>query len=249
MFELDTVLGELRCWPTERLDARRGGLGGVRRGGRGGGVGGVRVLDERGAVDDTVAAGDGVSTRTVRESVETARALESLPEVAAAAHAGRLSGEQLGAVARLADEGTDAEWARRAPHVAPADLARLARAKEKPTAEDAARLREARHLRIWWRHDTGMLHLAGALPDLAGARFEATIQAMVQQLRPCPGRPWDSWEHRAADALVALADEHAARPVDGPVTVAAPVTLVVEVPWEGPATVAGIPLPDSMVAS
>ena len=32
---------------------------------------------------------------------------------------------------------TGAEWARRAPHVAPADLARLARTKSKPTVDDA----------------------------------------------------------------------------------------------------------------
>ena len=54
-----------------------------------------------------VAAADGVSSRTVRETVETARALESLPHIAAAAHDGRLSGEQLSSVVELADETTD----------------------------------------------------------------------------------------------------------------------------------------------
>ena len=38
------------------------------------------VLDERGRVDTSVGA-DGESARTVREKVETARALESLPAV------------------------------------------------------------------------------------------------------------------------------------------------------------------------
>ena len=47
----------------------------------------VRVLDERGRAVEALAA-DGVSTRTAHDMVETARALESLPEVAAAAHAG-----------------------------------------------------------------------------------------------------------------------------------------------------------------
>ncbi len=70
----------------------------------------VRVLDERGRIDVSVGV-DGESARTVREKVETARALESLPAVAAAAHAGRLSAEQLDAVVRLADEESDAEWA------------------------------------------------------------------------------------------------------------------------------------------
>ncbi len=47
----------------------------------------VRVLDERGQIDLSVGR-DGESARVVREKVETARALESLPAVAAAAHAG-----------------------------------------------------------------------------------------------------------------------------------------------------------------
>ena len=71
----------------------------------------VAVLDERGRIDESVAARDGVSSRSVRETVETARALESLPAVAAAAYAGDLSTEQLGPVVALADEATDAEWA------------------------------------------------------------------------------------------------------------------------------------------
>ena len=88
----------------------------------------VRVLDERGQIDPTVGR-DGESARTVRETLETARALESLPAVAAAAHAGNPSAEQLGSVVKLADEDSDMEWAQRAPHVAPADLARLARTR------------------------------------------------------------------------------------------------------------------------
>ena len=43
------------------------------------------VLDERGRIDASVGL-DGESARTVREKVETARALESLPAIAAAAH-------------------------------------------------------------------------------------------------------------------------------------------------------------------
>src|SRR5262249_50908428 len=156
------------------------------------------------SVDDTLAARDGSSVRAVRESLETARALESLPEVAAAAHAGRLSGEQLDAVTRLADERSDREWARRAPNIPPADPARLARTGERPSVEDAARRRAGRHR----RGGAGMLELRGALSDPTGARFEATIQAMVEQLRPANGERWDSFEHRAADVLVDR-DRHA----------------------------------------
>ena len=179
--------------------------------------------------------------------METARALESLPSVAAAAHAGTLSAEQLGAVVRLADEESDAEWAERAPNVAPGDLARLARSKVKPSlAEGRARF-EARSLRMWWAKDTGMLHLHGQLPDVMGAKFEATIQRMAEHARPAKGRAWESFEHRAADALAGMCDAVAvAERVETPMAVTPPL-LVVGVPLTGPAEVAGIPLPDAMV--
>ena len=87
----------------------------------------TRVLDERDALDAATAAEDGVSQRSLRNRVETARALESLPRIAATAHAGRLSEEQLHSVVQLADESTDAHWAQVAPDVDPAELARRAR--------------------------------------------------------------------------------------------------------------------------
>jgi Domain of unknown function (DUF222) len=136
----------------------------------------------------------------------------------------------------------DAEWARRAPHVAPADLVRLVRTKTKPTVEDARARREARSLRMRWQRDTGMLHLRGQLPDIEGARFEATINRMIDRMFPPKGQPWDSREHRNADALSELCDLH--ETVEAP---AAEPLLVVEVPMTGPAEIAGIPLPDAMV--
>ena len=144
----------------------------------------------------------GESPRTVRDKVETARALESLPEIAAVAYEGALSAEQLRAVTKLADEASDAEWARRAPNVAPVELARLARNAVKPSTEDSRARYEARSLRMWWTPDKGMLHLHGQLPDVLGATFEATIQQLTEQRKPAKGQAWDSFEHRAADALV-----------------------------------------------
>jgi hypothetical protein len=102
-------LDQLRCRPTEWLSARRVELLREQRRLRVEELAVTRVLDERDALDESAAA-DGLSERTAREAKETARALENLPQVADAAHAGRLSGEQLGHVAQLADEGTDAEW-------------------------------------------------------------------------------------------------------------------------------------------
>ena len=54
----------------------------------------LRVLDERGQVDCTIGL-QGESAGVVRDKVETARALESLPEIAAVAMEGGFSDEQL----------------------------------------------------------------------------------------------------------------------------------------------------------
>ncbi len=243
MFDVADHLDELRNWPTGRLLAHHEELVREQRRLQLEDLDVLRVLDERGQIDPTVGR-DGESARAVRERLETARALESLPAVAAAAHAGRLSDDQLSSVVRLADEATDAEWASRAPNVAPADLARLARTKVKPTVEEARARRAARSLRMWWQHDAGMLHLRGELPDVDGARFEATINRMIDHMRPPKGQAWDSREHRGADALSELCDLY--ETVDAPAAAAKPL-LVVEVPMTGPAEVAGIPLPDAMV--
>jgi hypothetical protein len=181
--------------------------------------------------------------RSVRETVETARALEDLPEVAVAAFEGRLSDEQLGPVARLADASSDAEWARRAPNTAPADLARLARSQVTPTMDEARARRAARELGFWWRTDAGMLDGRFSLPDLDGALVERVFTHMIDQMKPAKGQPWETRARRGADALVQLcrnyADDHA---------VATPnLVMVVEVPQHGPATIASIPVPDEMV--
>jgi hypothetical protein len=254
MFDIRDHLDELRCRSTEWLRARRVELVGVQRRARVEELAVTRILDERQALDEDVAAQDGVSERSAREAKETARALERLPKVAAAAHAGRLSGEQLGPIAQLADERTDAEWAERAPRMAPVDLAKQLRCRDKPTPADGQARREARHLRMWWsdpKSRTGMLNLRGQLPDLAGSLFENTINAVVDAMRPPKGQPWDSRDHRAADALVQLC-ERANEPCDcderdsGPTRAGKPL-LVVEVPPSGSATVAGVPLPDAVV--
>jgi len=69
-------------------------------------------------------------------------------------------------------------------------------------------------------------------------------------MRPAKGQAWDTRAHRAADALAQLclgrSDDTASRGPDAhtPSEGAKPL-LVVHVPMEGPATVAGIPLPDA----
>jgi hypothetical protein len=203
----------------------------------------TRVLDERGGVDDSLAANDGVSVRAVREAAATARALEELPEIASVAAEGRLSADQLVQVVKVAEPDDDRHWAEHAAAWSPADLAQQARLKRTPTREEGAARRAARELRFWWRRDGGMLDGRFSLPDVEGALFESVMNRMIESARPAKGQAWETRERRGADALVELVRNFA--DVDA---VAAPTPhLIVQVPLDGPATVAGIPLPDSMV--
>src|SRR5262245_27388651 len=102
-FDYRELVGELACRPTAWLEARRDQLVREQRRLRVEELAVTAALDTRGALDDALAARDGVSVDPARQRVETARALEDLPAVAAAAHAGALSEEQLAPLARLAD--------------------------------------------------------------------------------------------------------------------------------------------------
>src|SRR5690242_17084017 len=108
-FDFRELVDELACHTTEWLERRRSDLVREQRRLHVEELAVTRVLDDRGRAS----AGDiGVSARAERETLETARRLEALPEVAAAAHAGALSRDQLVAVIGVADEASDAEWAR-----------------------------------------------------------------------------------------------------------------------------------------
>jgi hypothetical protein len=246
MFAIGTHLDALRSWPTDRLHAHHADLVREVRRLQLEDLDVLRVLDERGQIDVSVGR-DGESARTVREKVETARALESLPAVAAAAHAGVLSEEQLGEVAKLADPESDAEWAARAPNMTPADLARKVRTKSKPTVEESMARHAQRHFWMRWNRDRSMLQVHGELPDAMGAKFEATVNKLVERMRPPKGQPWERRDRRAADSLVQMCDAvTVAEKVETPQLAAKP-AFFVDVPLEGPAEIAGIPLPDAMV--
>ncbi len=205
----------------------------------------VRVLDTRGRIDPTVGS-HGESARVVRDKVETARALEALPEIGRVAFEGGFSDEQLSQVARLADEFSDREWAVRAPNVDPVELARLVRNVEKPSAEDSRARHAARSLRMWWTRDKGFLNVRGQLPDVMGAEFEATITRLTEQMKPAKGQAWAPFEQRAADALLQLCDPPARADEHAP-SLALLAGLQVAVPLHGPAEIAGIPIADSLL--
>ena len=71
-------------------------------------------------------------------------------------------------------------------------------------------------------------------------------------MRPAKGQRWDSLEHRYADTLdrpLSLDARPTGRrsTTHAQPTMAARPTLVVDVPLDGPATLAGVPLPDEWV--
>ena len=143
----DALVDELCTHSTEWLETRRREVIGAQRELHTEELAIVRVLDARGRNHPTTGA-HGESARVVRDKVETARALESLPEIGRVAFDGGLSDEQLSSVVRLADEDSDREWAARAPNVDPIELARLVRNVSTPSADDSRARHAARSVRM-----------------------------------------------------------------------------------------------------
>jgi hypothetical protein len=207
-FDLSLRLDELRAHSTEWLRARDGELEREQRQLRVEQLAVRRVLDERGAQSVEVAQ-RGETMRGTRQALDVSRALESLPAIAAAAHAGELSWGQLKPLVEVATPETDREWAQRGRGLDAADLARMARLQKAVTAADAAARREAREFRWWWREDSGMLAVRGELPDVEGALVKSVFEHLVERMRPPKGQPWESLAHRGADALVAVCSSYA----------------------------------------
>jgi hypothetical protein len=167
----------------------------------------TRVLDARNALGAMPTAQ--VSARTATATIQAARALESLPEVAAAAHAGALSWDQLQPLVEVATPGSDTEWARRGPNLDPAALQRMARRARAVSAADAEARHEAREVRSWTEHNSEMHAGRWRLPDVDGALVDKVLEHMAERMRPAKGKPWDSLAHRKADALIELARNYA----------------------------------------
>jgi hypothetical protein len=239
----DVLVEELRSRSTEWLRREREQLVVQQRNLRAREMAVLSVLDERGQVDCSMGL-QGESARVVRDKVETARVLESLPAIASVAMGGGLSDEQLSSVARLADAESDREWARRAPNADPVELERMARKASKPSGEDSRARFAARELRMWKRQ--GFVHLRGQLPDDMGATFEETVTQLTERMKPAKGQPWVPFEQRAADALLALCEAQGGGDEQEPSLAVQP-NIQVAVPVKGPAHIAGVPIADSLL--
>jgi hypothetical protein len=199
-------LEELRTHSSEALRARRDELVREQRWLHVEELAVTRVLDERHVARE---AEPGLTHRDLRDQLEVARRLETMPAIAEAAGAGALSWDQLKSVVEVATPATDAEWAERAPSWAPADLQRAARAARVVTPEDAAARHEARELHCWNEADAGMIAGRFRLPDIEGILVKHVLEEMAERMRPVKGQPWARLEHRMADAFVDLCQNYA----------------------------------------
>lgn len=224
---LDEVVAQQRALKVEELATRRA----------------LDVLGHSEPTEDVLQSRHHDSPRTMRQNLELARRLESLPAIAAAAHAGELSPDQLAPLVQFATPASDDEWARRGPNCSPSSLERMARSQRGVTAAEAAARREAREFKWWWRRDGGMLAVRGEIPDVHGALVANVFERMVERMKPLKGEPWDTRAHRGADALVDLCKNYSdATP--GPLRA----HITFQVPPAGPAEVEGVTLADETVA-
>lgn len=245
-FDWEAMLTDLRCHSTEWLRTHDEELEAERRRLHVEQLATRRILDERGEADineDALRGRHNESPRTARQTLAVSRALEGLPAIAAAAHSGTLSWDQLKPLVEIATPADDAEWAQRAPNYSPFELERLARQRRGVTEAEAAARREAREFKWWWRRDTGMLAVRGEIPDVDGAIVRNVFEQMVERMRPPKGEKWDTLAHRGADALVDLCKNYSDAT---PGRTRAHITFLV--PPDGPAEIDGVTVADSTLA-
>ena len=208
LFEVVTE-GERVCGAMKALLARRVDETGVWR------AGGHRSAAHW--VADATGATVGAAARTL----ETARALEQLPDTEAAFRAGALSDVQAAEITAtaVADPGAERELLETAGATSVKGLRDRCRQVRAGAEEDdlawARRLHERRRAHKWTDPD-GTYRLEGRLAPDAGARFDAAWEAHIDRIF-CEARRAGRHEPRtayAADALVALASEGPCKPVE-----------------------------------
>ena len=173
-------------------------------------------------VAETTGATVGAATRTL----ETARALERLPETDAAFRAGRLSDVQAAEISSTAvtDPGAEAELLEAAGSTSVKglrDRCREVRAGAEPDDQAWARRLHLNRRAHEWTDPDGSFRLEARLAPDAGARFSAAWKTHTDRVF-CEARRAGRREPRAAyaaDALVALATEGPCKPVEVRVTV------------------------------
>jgi hypothetical protein len=167
-----------------------------------------------------LAATTGESVGAAAATLETARALDALPNTAAAFRAGDLSAVQAHEVTAAALESPDSEAALlEAAKVSSLkglrDHCRRARMSAADDAAAAARLHATRRVHTWTDPDSSYRADIRLTPD-AGARFHAALMDHAERIftearKRGRREPWSAY---LADALVALATDGPCKPVD-----------------------------------
>ena len=206
-FDYNALVDEMRCCSNESLRSTVRTARRERERWRLQELAATLVLDERDALDKM--PDPSVSARTARSTLEVARQLKSMPEIATAVHDGALSWDQLQPLVEVATPDTDAEWATRGPRLSPADLQRMVQRTQRVTAAEAEARHQARHLRAWRDDRQGMHGGRWWLPDIDGTLVDKVLDHMAERMRPETGQAWDSLTHRKADALVELCRSYA----------------------------------------
>jgi hypothetical protein len=173
-----------------------------------------------------VAEATGETVGAASRTLETARALEQLPDTDAAFRDGRLSEVQAAEITStaLADPGAEADLLEAAGSTSVSGLRDRCREVRAGAEDDdrawARRLHVNRRAHEWTDPD-GTYRLEARLAPDAGARFSSALRAHTDRIF-CDARRAGRREARAAyaaDALVALASEGPCKPVEVRVTV------------------------------
>ena len=157
----------------------------------------------------------GQSRHSAATEVGVARALQSLPAIAAAAAEGVLSWDQLVALVAIATPETDADLAVEAAGWSAAQLQALARAARRRTDGEADAADSGRYLRWRVHHLDGTWRLAGRFSADAGAVVDAALSQLADaHNRVDDDGNYETLDARRADALVELASTQLASQCD-----------------------------------
>jgi hypothetical protein len=157
----------------------------------------------------------GISDWKARRWIAAARALETLPETAAAFARGELGIDQVVELTRFATPETEVEllaWARNAASGAIRHRAELA---ARPPIEEVRDVDRSRTLSWWWFDEGRRFGLEAELPADQGAVVAKALTRLADSIPSMPGEedPFFA-DTRRADALVALARTHISRDAD-----------------------------------
>lgn len=165
---------------------------------------------------DWMAAASGDSTGRERRDLETARKLETQPELEQAVRSGEVSPVQASLIASALDADPDA--ARQLLDTAKSESLNVlrdsvrrviaAKTAEEDAIDRAARIRARRHLRFGVTDD-GAVTFRGELPAVEGAALKNAVQLRKQQIfrEAAKSGTWEPHEAYMADALAALCRE------------------------------------------